>query len=94
MAYRFFYVESYHIYSFYASKISSKKMAANERIRELQGTMRFYLFFKTETVSNKASRRGSCAVMQKVDEANPQICPQCCHEMIVIAVLTVPHEVG
>jgi len=40
-----------------------------------------------ETVSNKASRRSSGAVDTKMYEVDPLICPQCSHEMKVIAVI-------
>jgi hypothetical protein len=46
-----------------------------------------------ETVSNKASRRSWARLIQKVYEVDPLKCPQCGHEMQVIAVITDPHEV-
>jgi len=46
-----------------------------------------------ETVSNKASRRSWARLIQKVYEVDPLKCPQCGHEMKVIAIITDPHEV-
>ena len=46
-----------------------------------------------EIVSNKATRRSWARLIQKVYEVDPLKCPQCGHEMKVIAVITDPHDV-
>jgi hypothetical protein len=48
---------------------------------------------ETEAASNKASRLSWARLIQKIYEVDPLICPQCGHEMRVMAIITEPHEV-